>query len=206
MLEMSLKIQTVEDTTIVEDVSACEDVMFAKKTTEESDDVEILVPSDLELVKPGMMNTICEIRSTVRVKDVAKISHSMIQCHERSLRGGSVVKKRCKGTPRRNPHVSKLRKLFEESSSPTATGWVIEQLPQPSAVDFNPNLATTTRCAGQTRDICVNQPKDWIQTRPRQGDETASRLDTDWVRPAVPDLTSQSHHLVQGGWEVGRQT
>ena len=164
------------------------------------------VPGYFVPVDSGKMTEGSEMRSAMEMKDVAKILRSAIPSHERSPSGG-VVKKRCKGTPKKNPRVSTLRQVFENEnqSSSSSIGRVVEQLMHPStgSLQIKINLGGKERTR-QTRDICAGQPQMLLETRPRQGGELASELDDDWASPAVSAHADQLHHPAQAGLEVAR--
>ena len=94
-------------------------------------------------------------------RDNAALRLSKTLSHDRSGGEGRVVKK-CKGTPKHNSKIEKLRKIFE--SSPTrGRAELLTQLSQPICKQINFNLSgqtTTTESVGLTQKICVGQPEE----------------------------------------------
>ena len=98
---------------------------------------------------------------------------------------GKVMKHK-RGTPGKVGRVQSLKKVFETvisgASSPTTMG-LVELLPQLCVRGgvTNPNLATTTGCAGLKLRFCANEPEGGTQTGPRQVGGTGLQASQDWL-------------------------
>ena len=170
-----------------------EDVMFEndKDYTHSKSDVVDSRVKDPHLDKSVKMKS--EMRTASWRKDaVRRPTQSKMLCHERSPGGGKVMKKR--GTPIKPSRVKTLKKLFEAASSSPTRGLIELQL-QSSWVLNPANPGTTTGCARQRLEICVDQPGVGLQTGPRQTCDLRIQLGHDWTDQAGLGLGDQSQHL-----------
>ena len=123
------------------------------------------------------------VRRTLTKKDAVR-GLAKIHYQDRSPLGKVVKQKR--GTPRKVGRVHGLKKGFENgilgAASPPTMG-LVELLPQlcVRVGVTNPNLATTTGCAGLKLRFCANQPEGRTQTGPRQVGGTGLQTSQDWL-------------------------